>query len=304
MLTALARWRRAGGPGLSGAIVLLAGVLVHTRTAQEDDLAATLDRAAGRVEDFFTRAQSLVCTETVVIQPLNWGLAGDGPGRTVESELRLSWAPGADGDAATEAQTMRQVVKVNGRRPRENDRNNCTTPEQNDTETQILSMLLPSQRDDYSWKLAGRGKVDGRDTIQIDFRERAEITVDVRLVEDNEDCVSYDLNGGMRGRIWVDVETYDVLRVDQHLKGFVDVPLPRELTRRHGVPPFWTMERFDTSYRFKRLRFDDPEESIVLPVSSTTLRVTRGAGMPRSRVSTQYKQYRRFLTGGRIVPPQ
>ncbi|MGE0815055.1 MAG: hypothetical protein AB7O28_23750 [Vicinamibacterales bacterium] len=302
-MTALVRWRGTR-LGLGGAVILLVGVLAHARTAQDDDLASTLDRAAERVEDFFTRAQSLVCTETVVIQPLNWGLAGDGPGRTVESELRLSWAPGADGDAATEAQTMRQVVKVNGHRPRENDRNNCTTPEQNDTETQILSMLLPSQRGDYAWKLAGRGKVDGRDTVQIDFQEKGEISVDVRLIEDNEDCVSYSLDGGLRGRIWVDAETFDVLRVDQHLKGFVDVPLPKELTRRHGVAPFWTMERFDTSYRFKRVRFEDPEESIVLPVSSMTLRVTRGSGMPRSRISTQYKQYRRFLTGGRIVPPQ
>ena len=66
--------------------------------------------------------------------------------------------------------------------------------------------------------------------------------------------------------------------------------------------PVWTVERLDTTYRFKRVRFADPEETIVLPVSSTSLRVTHGAGTPRTRVTTEYKQYRRFITGGRIVP--
>jgi hypothetical protein len=191
---------------------------------------------------------------------------------------------------------------VNGRTPRAKDRNNCTTPEQHDTETQVLSMLLPSQRDDYTWKLAGRGRVDGRDAIQVDFQERAEITVDVKLLETNEDCVSYNVTGGTRGRLWVDAETFDVLRMDQRLTGLIDVPLPKELRRRHGVSPIWTMERLDTSYRFKRVQFDDPEETLVLPVSSTSLRITRGAGMPRSRITTEYKKYRRFLTGGRVVP--
>lgn len=300
MLTVLGR-RRPLGPGILAAVVSFGGAGLGAR-ALDDDLATTLERAAARVEAFFTRAMSLVCTETVYIQPLNYGLTGDGPGRTVESELRLSWTPGADGDGATEATALRQVTRVNGRTPRTKDRNNCTAPEQHDTETQVLSMLLASQRDDYVWSLSGTGRVDGRAAIQIDFREKAAITVDVKLLEDTEDCVSYNVTGGTRGRLWIDAETYDVLRMDQHLMGLIDVPLPRELTRRRGVEPIWTMERLDTSYRFKRVQFDDPAETLVLPVSSTSLRITRGAGTPRSRVTTEYKRYRRFLTGGRIVP--
>ena len=66
----------------------------------------------------------------------------------------------------------------------------------------------------------------------------------------------------------------------------------------------WTMERWDSSIRFKRVRFQDPEETLVLPVESSTLQITRGAGTPRLRTSTQYHAYRRFITGGRVVPPQ
>lgn len=300
MLTVLAR--HLSGPGLLAAVVLSLGGAGLDARAFDDDLTATIERAAARVEEFFTRAQSLVVTETVYIQPLNSGLTGDGPGRTVESELRLSWTPEADGDGATEAQALRQVTKVNGRAPRAKDPNNCTSPEQHDTETQVLSMLLPSQRGDYTWTPAGHGKVDGRAAIQVDFREKARVAVDVKVLETNKDCISYNVTGGMRGRLWIDAETYDVLRMDQHLMGLIDVPLPREVTRRHGASSIWTMERHDTTHRFRRLQFDDPEETIVLPVSTTVLRITRGAGQPRTRITTEYKKYRRFLTGGRIVP--
>jgi hypothetical protein len=266
------------------------------------DLESTLTRAAARVEEFFTRAASLVVNEHVYVQPLSFGLSGDGPGRSIESELRLTWTPGADGDGATEAQTLRLVHKVNGRKPRTNDRNNCTTAEQHDTETQVLSMLLPSQHGDYLWKLAGRGKIDGRAAILLDFQEKETLAVtDVRVLESNDDCISYNIEGGMRGRVWVDAESYDVLRMDHHLGGQVEVELPRRLRNRAGVNPIWTVERIDTTYRFKRVRFENPEETLVLPVSSNSIRITRGAGTPRLRVNTEYKQYRRFMTGGRVI---
>ncbi len=64
------------------------------------------------------------------------------------------------------------------------------------------------------------------------------------------------------------------------------------------------MERWDTSIRFKPVTFQDPEETLILPASATSLRITRGSGSPRLRTSTQYSSYRRFITGARIVPPQ
>ena len=123
------------------------------------------------------------------------------------------------------------------------------------------------------------------------------------LVEDKEDCISFDIEGGMRGRIWIDADTHDVLRLDQSLGGLVEIPLPRKATR-YGATMFWTMERWDSTIRFRRVTFQDPEETLVLPVESSTLQVTRGAGTPRLRTSTQYLSYRRFITGGRVIPPQ
>lgn len=286
---------------LAAALASLAG-RDAAALAQAPDLEALLREAGLRVAQFFTRAQSLVCLEEVNMQPLSSGWSGDGLGRTVLSELRLSWDPGDDGSAATEARTLRQVLKVNGHPPRKKDRNNCTNPEQNETETQPLSMLLPEQRHDYAFTWAGPTTLDKRAALMVDFREVQPLSVDVREVEGNEDCISYDLTGGLRGRLWIDAETHDVLRIDQRLAGFVEVPLPKNVARRSGATPYWTLERWDTTMRFRPVTFNDPPETLVLPVSTTTLRITRGSGSPRLRTMTRYSDYKRFLTGGRIVP--
>jgi hypothetical protein len=235
------------------------------------------------------------------MQRLNMGFSADGPSRFVESELRVSWEPSADNPTPSEAKTVRQVLRVNGGKPSKKDWNNCTTPEQQDTETQPLSILLPQQRVDHTFTLVGRERVDGRDAIVIAFRENQKPKVDVSLVDGKEDCVGFDIDGGMRGRIWIDAETSEVLRLDRNLGGLVEIPLTKKVTR-FGGNMFWTMERWDSSIRFKRVSFQDPEETLILPVSESSLQITRGSGTPRLRTQTQYVAYRRFMTGGRIVP--
>jgi hypothetical protein len=268
------------------------------------DLEGVLDRAAARVVDYFARAQSIVCLEKVALQRLSMGYSADGPARFVESELRLSWEPSKEDPMPKEARTLRHVLRVNGHPPRKKDWNNCTTPEQQDSEEQPLSMLLPESRAELAFEYSGRDKLDGREAVVIAFQEKkVKPTVDVTLVEDNENCISFDIDGGMRGKLWIDAETSEVLRLDRALRGLVEIPLPRKV-QRFGVNHFWTMERWDSSIRFKAVKFDDPSETLILPVSSSTFQITRGAGTPRLRTTTQYTSYRRFMTGGRVITPQ
>lgn len=284
------------------AIVVLAGAAVAAQPAAPD-LGDLLQRVGHRVEQYFARAQSIVCTEIVGLIPVDSSAGLLVRGRTVESELRLSWEPTEAAPTPIEARTLRQVVKVNGHAPRKNDQDNCTSPEQQTSEVQPLSMLLPHQRDEYTFKLAGSGRIDNRAAIMIDYRMVDKPSVKVDVVEGNENCVSFSLDGGMRGRIWIDAETHDVMRLDTGLIGMVDMPLPRKVAN-HDRWSSWTMERWDTSIRFKPVVFADPAETLVLPASATSYRITRGSGSPRLRTSTEYKSYRRFITGARVVPPQ
>jgi hypothetical protein len=162
-------------------------------------------------------------------------------------------------------------------------------------------MLLPSRRTDYDFQVKGLDRVDGREAVAVDYKFRKPATIDVEMVPGRDDCVSFDLEGGISGRLWVDAQTFDVLRLDRRLNGMVDIPLPRAVMRRPGSDRFWVMERWDTSIRFERVSFTNPDETLVLPVSSMSLRITRGSGQPRLRTITDYTDYRRFLTGGRVV---
>ena len=175
------------------------------------DLAGLLERAGARVTEYFARAQSIMCLEKVSLQKLNFGYGSDGPARFVESELRLSWEPSPEDPTPKEARTLRQVLRVNGHAPRKKDWDNCTTPEQQASEVQPLSILLPDSRVELTFTYGGRAVVDGRDAVVITFREKIKPTVDVSLVEDNENCISFDIDGGMQGKIWLDAETNEHL---------------------------------------------------------------------------------------------
>ena len=289
----------------AGVVAALGLALAASLSADQSapmDVNGVLRRAGDKVIEFFARAQSIMCLEKVSLQKLGIGWGAEGAARRVESELRLSWEPSADDPTPTLARTLRQVLRVNGSKPRKNDWDNCTTPEQQDSEEQPLSLLLPTEREKYAFTYSGREVIDHRDAIVIAYREIKKPTVDVSLVEDKEDCISFDIQGGTRGKIWIDAETHDVLRLDRSLIGLIDFPLPRKVARRPGVNWFWTVERLDSSIRFRRVTFADPEETLVLPVESSQLQIIRGAS--RLRTSTQYLSYRRFLTGARVVQPQ
>jgi hypothetical protein len=168
-------------------------------------------------------------------------------------------------------------------------------------ETAPLSMLLPDLRDQYRFKLAGTRRVQGRETLLVDFVEKAPPKVESSLVEGNEDCISDTIDGGARGRIWIDADSYDVLRLDRHVSGMLDTPLPRKMAQRYRDPTALTLERSDTTIQFESVVFHDPDEVLILPVSMIDMRETRGSGAPRLRTTTEYTSYRRFLTGSRIV---
>jgi hypothetical protein len=287
--------------GVSLAVALVASVPVLAAQPEHSGLALLLERAGKQVERYFTRAQSLICLEVVRMQPLTASWSSDGLGRTVESELRLSWTPSTEGAAATEAQTVRQLLKVNGSKPRHNDWKNCTTPEQQSTETPPLSLLLPAERSKHRFAWAGTARIAGRKAVLVDYWRLAQASVEASMVEGRDDCVSFDVDGGMRGRLWLDAETDEVLRLDQSLKGMVEIRLPREVARYPHNPAYWTLERWDISIQFKRMSFTNPDETLVLPASMSSMQVTRGAGTPRLRTTTEYVQYQRFLTGGRVV---
>jgi hypothetical protein len=255
-----------------------------------------LARVADAVERYYARAQSLICLEAVRLQSLGADLLSDAsPARRLDYELRVAWDPATDGDAP-EANVLRQLVKINGRPPRPKDEPGCMDPRAVSPEP--LSMFLPKGQRDYVFSVAGTAKIDNRVAWMLDYRGREEGPVSVTS---KKDCFSIELPGRSRGRAWIDAATGDVLRLDEHLTGIVDVTLPKQ-HRLAGGANFVVVERLDSSVRYRPIAFDDPEEVLMLPVSITTITVVRNAGVPRLRTEQVFTKYQRFITGGRVLP--
>lgn len=284
---------RGWGPGL----VLVAGGLFATLSAapQPVDLPILLSRISDRVEAYYSRAQSILCMETVRLQPLSYSLSPDGRSRELVYELRVSWDPAKEAGGVPEANVLRQLRTVDGRAPRSRDEPGCMDPKP--VSLDPLAFLLAHRQSRYAFNLAGKGRTSGHPALKVDYKPAGSPPPDIKWTGD---CVSIDLPGRTRGRVWIDEATHDVLRIDEYVMGPFEFRIPS--SRRHvsGVDSL-VVDRADSSIRYKPVTFRNPDETVLLPESIDTLQIIRGSAEPRVRISQRFRNYQRFVTEGRIV---
>jgi hypothetical protein len=280
------------------------GVVLASGSAVAAQARPSLDELLARVgkgiEELYQRAQHVICIERSSVQPIDRDRSSQGFARIVESELRVEAAGSDTGDEAT---IVREVLKVNGRAPRakdKKDRAGCTDP--NPLSPVPLAFLLPAHRDEYRFKWAGSGTDRNRPVFLIDFASTDRAS-HAELIEDpngHDDCFDWSGQVAARGRIWVDAETFDVVRMERGLPSMLDISVPRRIQVRHHLERFVVIDREDTTIRYKRVAFTDPDEVLLLPESIETLIITRG-GLQSSRRTQTYSDYRRFVGTAKIV---
>jgi hypothetical protein len=277
--------------------ILLALLLVGSTsllTASDDDAAATAALVGRYVEHYFARAHHLLADEEVVLQPLSPSMDFAGLPRRVRYELRLEWAPEADDDVGR-ARVMRERIGAGGARLGPPGNRDCFDPKAVSPEP--LGFMLPEQQKDFTFSSGGTARLDGRDVVRLDYRPRERQDPTIRW---EGECGQVSLAGGMRGHLWVDPDTGEVLRWDERLIGVADVP-GRDAAGRFD-PRYWmTIERVDTTTRYEPIRFADPEETLLLPVLVENTTIVRNSGMPRLRITRTFSNYRRFLTESRLL---
>jgi hypothetical protein len=281
------------------AACVLAATAVSAQTPPDVD--TLLSRVGERIADYYKRAQNVVCTEKTMVQPVGSDFSPYGFARFTEYELRVE--ADAESDSPSDAKVVRELIRVNGKAPREKDKKDragCT--DANPLSTEPLAFLLPAHRSEYTFVAGGFGKGRDRNALIIDFTStkpegKGEITEDPR---GHEDCFSWSLPVVLKGRVWVDATNYQVLRVEQRMAGMADLSVPAKLQRKHNLDSNVVVQRHDTTIRYKTVPFHDPDEAMLLPESIDTLIVVRG-GLESMRSRQTFTDYRRFLTGGRII---
>lgn len=278
-----------------GLLVAVAAFLVGLPAVAAGQSAdALVERIGEYVAGYYARTHSIVAEEHVRVQRLKRDLSLDGFARRLVYELRIGWDPdaGPDEDPAT---ITRWLVRVNDRPAPSDPERECLDP--HTVSPAPLAFLLPGRRDRFRFREAGPGHTAGRPAVMLDY---AATTPEPPVAEWNDDCVSIDLPGRTRGRVWVDPATFEVLRLDEGIAGIVEIPVPVEL-QRGGAPRELTLDRVDTTIEYRHVTFTAPAETILLPSRIETMSVFRNGGSPRVLTTQTFENYRRFITGSRIV---
>ena len=158
-------------------------------------------------------------------------------------------------------------------------------------------MLLPARQVEFDFRLRDVEIVDGRPVARLSFTP---IDAQPGEVEWDGDCARIDLEGWYGGDAWVDVGSGDVLRLDERLTRPFEFREP--LDRPRGSRRWSRLQRDDTSTRYERVAFEDPDETLMLPRSiERNWAIDGGAFIPRYFRTQRFSNYRRFVTGGRLV---
>jgi hypothetical protein len=288
-------------------LLILSALVAHGWTLEPPatqnlpDPLTVVDKVAERLAAYYERAQHLICTERATVVPI--GLRPNDPGfaRTVVSELRVDIEAG-DGDGRPEPRVRRKVLRVNGREPRARDatsRAGCTDPPPFASEP--LAFLLPAQRGDYRFTSVRTARERDRPALVLEFsslRRGHPILIEDELGHD--DCFDWKGPLPVAGRVWIDAETYAVLRLERHLAGPTDVRVPPALQHNFGFEQWLTIDRDDLYIKFTEVAFAEPAEVLLLPAAIESQSIVR-SGLQSSRRTQVFSGYRRFLTDGRVI---
>jgi hypothetical protein len=257
----------------------------------------TLTRLSDYVEQYYSRAQSIVTNESVTVQQIKRDLSADGFARRLVYELRVEWDPTVQGDESP-AKVTRQLLTVNGRPPKKGDEPECLDPPSVSPEP--LAFLLPSHRHKFAFTSAGIGRVSGREALIVDYRSLEQSKATAESKESKDECIELNVVGRARGRLWADPETAAIVQLEEHLIGMVDFQVPRKTQRVSGAM-YMTLDRSDVLIRYRPVLFSEPDETIMLPAEIITSWMWRTPAFTGTRITQSFTNYRRFVTAGRII---
>ena len=257
-------------------------------TAQGTD-AELIARVRASVERYYARAQTLVMTETIDVEPVSRSVEVTGPSRRIVNEMRIEW----DGQVGSEPREVRQLVSASGRRFGPSGQPDCL--DRRSVTFAPLAFLLPANQERFRFSVGRFETINGVRLRRIDYEIRRP---EPPIVRWNGKCGWVDSYGRPRGSVWVDPTTAEVLRLEERLAGRVKLPGPPGDT----AAPEFVAERADTTIEYKKFAFVDPDETLLLPSRVVEVAFVQNSAAPRVRVTRTFTEYRRFLATSRILP--
>jgi len=264
----------------------LAPPLRGASPASGDGPAELLVKVDERVRSYYDRLTSITCTESVTQEELKGNFQPNGKSRAFVYDLVVIREPAKAGDAELQVKAERRIKSIDGRAVDAVDLPHCTDPVP--AYSDPLDFLL--SRNQARFKFETVSKESNADATVMAF---AETSARPTTASWKHHCFEAD-GGRIKGRMWIEPATGDVMKLQTQLAEPFRIPVPgNDLQDRLHAP---VVERSDTTVRFKRVPFENPEETLLLPESIVTVTVMRAVSTPRMQTTQTFTNFRRFMT--------
>jgi len=275
--------------------IVLTGVNVGQ--SQVPVISESMERAGERVKQHYIDLQKLAWTDTIRDQELNPDHTPKGKAREFAYDMIIRLQEIEERIAPFVIREVSDLKVADGKPVKKGTSPKSTDPRA--ASVGSIAILMPGPRSRYSFSYAGEADLDGRKTLIVDMTFPP--TTRLPEVKWNDSFrvfgvsrnfeltgISYD-----KARLWIDAETFDVLRNEVR-------STPFEFSRNEKSKKI-TFE-MTTTVRFKRMSFENPQESLVVPESIEILRTFKGAKGGGVRTLHVFTDYKRFTGETRIEP--
>jgi hypothetical protein len=281
------------------ALALLACATSHAQEpeptpARDERLEHILDKVGEGVEKYQAGLFSIAFTETLRREELREDMTAKKSKEYVFDTVVLREALSAD-EEDYYPRPVRRLKTIDGKPSKKR-----LGPELNYA-VSSLGFLLPKNRGRNRYALDGEETEAGRKLYRIRLVSAGE---GEPRVEWKRRAVGlrFWVVAPMVYMIWVDAETFDVLRLESRLAAPFEFDSPRAFGFGHlGPSRHFKYATQDYSVRFRRRQFKDPEQTLLVPDSVEWVTVIEGASKPRTRATLRFSDYRRFRSDVKII---
>jgi len=269
----------------------------ETVAARLDEL---LERISKRVGENLDPMFSVAFTESIRLQELKADLSTKGKPKDFVYESIVTNRPTSANAADYQPIFTRTLKSINGKPFKgqisaENSKCEETNPQP--TYENPLAFLLPKNQPNYIFSYGGEADLDGHKSIVILVAEKP-ISEPLAIVE-KDDCLFLSRPLQIKGKIWVDSKNYDVIQTQWEQAENFSAEIPKKTVKIGIIPlvhPSVTIsyDRQDFTIRFRRVKFENPEQTLLLPYFSESVWINKGMRLAGMRTTVEYTRYRLF----------